>query len=89
MAAIIINMMGKIAFNVPYITESPIDSNEKSKPKPAIKTVVIRVIKALLSPETLRNPSNTINKTTGVTARIIFRTFIKIDLKFRFIFNFL
>lgn len=76
MAAIIIKMMGKIAFNVPYTTESPIASNEKSKPKPAIKTVVIRVIKALLSPEILRNPSNTISKTTGVTARKMFRTFM-------------
>ena len=66
-----IKIMGKIAFKIPQTIERPIEDVEKLNPTAAKIMVTIIVYKALLSPETLRNPSKIIKRKTGVNARKI------------------
>ena len=64
---IIIIRIGKIAFRIPYMIDKPVSTSGKPNPATAMMAVAIRVIKALLSPDTFITPSRTINKITGIT----------------------
>jgi len=59
-----------MALSAPYTIESPISFTGKLNIKKAIKMVAISVIKALLSPGIFKTPRRTINRITGMVAKI-------------------